>query len=236
MSNLRTTASLLTMMLLATPALAQSHGSSAASHSASTSAAIRSTAPAARIATTPLSSSPTAIAPGAVATSSTNTAPMVTTTTSSLALSQAPGSPPNLSSANPGVVDQNTATDPIQIQAPSGAPGTPSSTTSSTATSGDQAAMPTTGDQILGANGVQLPNVGATTSGGVPAQPNGAVPGQVATSRGEVDATSGGSSGVDLGATGRDVPECMKAWDTKTHITKSKWRQICARTLEEPHI
>jgi hypothetical protein len=97
--------------------------------------------------------------------------------------------------------------------------------------------MPTTGDQILGANGVQLPNVGATTSGGVPAQPNAALPGQVAAGRGEVDATSGGSSGVNLGATGRDMPECMKAWDTKTHITKSEWRQICARTLiEDPHI
>jgi hypothetical protein len=97
--------------------------------------------------------------------------------------------------------------------------------------------MPTTGDQILGANGVQLPNVGVITSGAVPAQPNGAVPGQVAAGRGEVDATSGGSSGVDLGATGRDMPECMNAWDAKTHITKSEWRQICARTLtEDPHI
>jgi hypothetical protein len=161
----------------------------------------------------------------------------VTTTTSTSTFSQgAPGSPPNLSSANPGAVDQNASTDPAQIQAPIGAPGASPSTPSSTTTTGDQAAMATTGDQILGANGVQLPNVGATTSGAVPPQPNAALPGQVAASRGEVDATSGGSSGVDLGATGRNMPECMAAWDAKTHITKSRWRDICARTLGEPHV
>lgn len=252
MPSLRTTASLLTMALLGvTPALAQSHGSSAASHSPS-SATLRSTAPAARTgsptATTPLLSSPTAIAPGgssvpqtaapgAMAPNPTNTASIVTTTTSPLAPSQgAPGSSPNLSSANSGAVDQNAATDPTQIQSPAGTPGSPSSVTSSTTTTGDQAAMPTPGDQILGANGVQLPNVGVTTSGAVPMQPSGAAPGQVAAGRGEVDATSGGSSGVDLGVTGRDMPECMRAWDAKTHITKPAWRQICARTLIEPHI
>ena len=241
----QTSASFLTMALLAaTPVFAQSHGSSAASHS-TTGAAIRSTAPAATrttsspTATAPLSSSPAvspgnttsmqALTPGTMSITSSTASPVVTTTSPSTASTPgAPGSP-NLSSANPGAVDQNAATDPAQIQAPVGAPGTPSSTTSSTSTT---TAMPTTGDQILGANGVVLPNVGAMTSGAVPTSPNGALQ-----SRGEVDATSGGSGGLDLGATGRNMPECMAAWDTKTHITKSKWHQICARTLtEEPHI
>ena len=39
-----------------------------------------------------------------------------------------------------------------------------------------------------------------------------------------------------LGATGRDMSECMAAWETKTHITKSRWREICAQTLVEPQI
>src|SRR5262249_17041475 len=38
------------------------------------------------------------------------------------------------------------------------------------------------------------------------------------------------------GATGRTMPECMAAWDKATHITKSRWREICVRTLTEPHI
>jgi hypothetical protein len=28
----------------------------------------------------------------------------------------------------------------------------------------------------------------------------------------------------------------MAAWDKATHITKTRWRQICAVTLTEPHI
>ena len=39
-----------------------------------------------------------------------------------------------------------------------------------------------------------------------------------------------------LGATGRDMSECMAAWETKTHITKSRWREICEQTLVEPQI
>jgi hypothetical protein len=61
-----------------------------------------------------------------------------------------------------------------------------------------------------GANGLSL---AATTSGAIPMSNAGtAVP----------------------GAVGRDMDECMAAWDTKAHITKARWRQICAETLVEP--
>jgi hypothetical protein len=53
-------------------------------------------------------------------------------------------------------------------------------------------------------------------------------------SEGEVIATSGGSSIIG-GASGRTMPECMAAWDKATHITKTSWREICARTLTEEH-
>jgi hypothetical protein len=92
----------------------------------------------------------------------------------------------------------------------------------------------TTGSQILGVNGLVLPN--ATTSGAVPQAPtSAAVPGPltvVVESQGEVIATSGGSS-ITGGATGRTMPECMAAWDKATHITKTRWKGICARTLTE---
>ncbi len=61
-----------------------------------------------------------------------------------------------------------------------------------------------------GANGLSL---AATTSGAIP--------------------TSNTGTAV-LGAVGRDMDECMAAWDTKAHITKARWRQICTETLVEP--
>ena len=86
-----------------------------------------------------------------------------------------------------------------------------------------------------GATGLLLPST--TTSGAVPQAPtSGAIlppAAAVVGTEGEVIATSGGSSGVDIGATGRNMPECMAAWDRATHITKTKWRVICARTLRE---
>ena len=60
----------------------------------------------------------------------------------------------------------------------------------------------------VGANGLALP---ATTSGAIPA--------------------SGGTA--VLGATGRDMDECMAAWDAKTHVSQPRWHQICAATLSE---
>ena len=46
--------------------------------------------------------------------------------------------------------------------------------------------------------------------------------------------SSGGSAIPTMGAKGKDMPECMAAWDDKTHITKVRWCEICARTLNDP--
>jgi hypothetical protein len=94
----------------------------------------------------------------------------------------------------------------------------------------------TIGSQILGVRGLILPN--AATSGAVLQAPtSGAVPGPltaVVESQGEVIAASGGTA--ITGAIGKNMPECMAAWDKATHITKPRWHEICARTLIEPHV
>ena len=79
---------------------------------------------------------------------------------------------------------------------------------------------------------VAVPTTAAVLS---PLQPNpgaGGLP-LTATNSGAIAAPSGTAV---LGATGRDMSECMAAWETKTHITKSRWREICAQTLIEPQI
>jgi len=219
-----------TVVLASQPALSASSTSS--SSAASRSSAVRSAAPAARTAA-PSVTAPTSPAPGPTTltspgTSTTTTGPGTAVVTTSPSNTSTPmtgtggggARTPNLSTFNPGAQDQNAPADPNQVRAPAGAPGSPT-TAAGTPT-------PTPGDQILGTNGVQLPNVGQTT--------NGAVPGQVTTNRGEVNASSGGTARPDPGATGRNMTECMSAWDSKTHIAKPRWREICARTLTEPHV
>ena len=44
--------------------------------------------------------------------------------------------------------------------------------------------------------------------------------------------TSGGSARRE-GAAGHDLNTCMATWDKGTHITKVRWREICARTLKD---
>jgi hypothetical protein len=46
-------------------------------------------------------------------------------------------------------------------------------------------------------------------------------------------ALTGGGSARREGASGHDMKTCMATWDKGTHITKARWRQICARTLRE---
>ena len=95
----------------------------------------------------------------------------------------------------------------------------------------------TIGSSILNVANLMLPNT--STSGAVPQAavtaailpPTAAIVG----TEGEVIATSGGSS-ITGGATGRNMPECMAAWDKDTHMTKTKWREVCARTLTEEHM
>ena len=35
------------------------------------------------------------------------------------------------------------------------------------------------------------------------------------------------------GATGSSMENCMAAWDEKTHMSQDRWRETCARTLDE---
>ncbi len=84
--------------------------------------------------------------------------------------------------------------------------------------------QPAAGSQAQGASGLLL----APDSANSGAIPNSIVGAQVET------ATRGGKSRV--GATGHTMPTCMAAWDAMTHITRARWRQICARTLVSPHI
>jgi hypothetical protein len=151
------------------------------------------------------------------------------------------GSPTDLSQFNPGAQDLATSavsapttaniTD-LAIPAASGLMTT-DITTTTLFTAGSQV---TTGSQVLDVNGVLVPN--AATSGAVAQAPTTAAISGVAItgSQGEVIATSGGSSLIGGGASGGTMPECIAAWDKATHITKTRWRQICAVTLTEPHI
>lgn len=53
-------------------------------------------------------------------------------------------------------------------------------------------------------------------------------------SRGTRDqALTGGGSARREGASGHDMQTCMATWDKGTHITKTRWREICARTLKD---
>lgn len=95
----------------------------------------------------------------------------------------------------------------------------------------------TIGTPILSVTRLLLPN--SATSGEVPQAPVSAAilapTAAIVGAEGEVIATTGGSS-ITGGATGRNMPECMGAWDKATHITQTKWREICARTLTEEHM
>ena len=51
---------------------------------------------------------------------------------------------------------------------------------------------------------------------------------------GDSDALTVPSTATDDGAVDRDpLKECMETWDAATHITKSKWREICERQIRE---
>jgi len=153
------------------------------------------------------------------------------------------GSSVNLSQFNPGAQDLATSavsaptttniTD-LAIPAASGLVTT-DLTTTTRFTTGSQV---TTGSQILDVNGVLLPNLGVATSGAVAQAPTTAAISSVAIigSQGEVIATSGGSSLIGGGASGRTLPECIADWHKATHMTKTLWREVCARTLKEEYL
>jgi hypothetical protein len=98
------------------------------------------------------------------------------------------------------------------------------------------APVTTVGTSIISVENLLLLNT--ATSGAVAQAPTIAAISSVAIigSRGEVIATSGGSSLIGSGAAGRTLPECIAAWDKPTHMTKTLWREVCARTLKEEYL
>ena len=151
------------------------------------------------------------------------------------------GSSSDLSQFNPGAQDlatpavsAPTTTNITDLAIPS-ASGllTTDLTTTTLFTTGSQV---TTGSAVLNVNGVLVPN--AATSGAVAQAPTTAAISSVAIigSRGEIIATSGGSSLIGGGASGRTLPECIADWDKATHMTKTLWREVCARTLKEEYL
>ena len=106
--------------------------------------------------------------------------------------------------SNPGTIDINRTIDP-QALLPQVNPIINATATSPQISTGGVVSSPL--EPNTGANGLPLT---ATNSGAIP--------------------TSIGGTAV-LGATGRDMTECMASWDTKTHITKSRWQEICKSTL-----
>ena len=86
--------------------------------------------------------------------------------------------------------------------------------------------VPTTGS-------VPSPLAPNTGVGGLPltSTSSGAPAAAAATSTSGAIAPPSGTA--SLGAMGRDMPECMAAWDNRTHITKSRWKEICKRSLAD---
>ena len=129
-----------------------------------------------------------------------------------LAAAQSPSqgaSAVSVGQSNPGTVDINRTivSQPQVIQSP--APVVP--TTGS---------VPSPLAPNTGVGGLPL----TSTSSGAPA------PAAATSTSGAIAPPSGTAS---LGAMGRDMPECMAAWDNRTHITKSRWKEICKRSLAD---
>jgi hypothetical protein len=167
-----------------------------------------------------------------------------TVTTSPGTLGGSKGSSANLSQFNTGALDVATpavspplTTDLSSVTLPSLGANLESAipavsglqTSASTSTT-------TVTTSIISAENLLLLNT--ATSGAVPLAPVSAAilppTAAIVGAEGEVIATSGGSS-ITGGATGRNMPECVAAWDKATHITKTKWREVCARTLTAEH-
>ena len=75
---------------------------------------------------------------------------------------------------------------------------------------------------------------GAATGPATPGLPNQADPNR--STSGDPNRLAGGGQSNRQGATGANMQDCEAAWDEKTHMTKAKWRETCARTLTDPHM
>lgn len=186
--------------------------------------------------------------PSAAMSTTQTTAPSQTTSPSANFGSSFPGSngvqtgmpPPNL--PNPGAQDLATPPGPSAGTAPGGvanpgatattgvstsAPGTMTTNTSTTTPAG----VP--GTTITGSDATSATIPNSTSAAIVDPTRDTTSPDPNARAPVPVE-SSGGSSIPTLGASGKDMPECMSAWDTQTHISKVRWREICQRTLSDP--
>jgi hypothetical protein len=135
--------------------------------------------------------------------------------------------------SNPGTLDINRTIDP-QLVARPGAQSTAVTTaplTTSTSTTSPLTTSPIISSPMTTSVGAQAPT--ATGAVATPLQPNTGANGLPLTATTSGATTTGIGIKAVLGATGRDMNECMGAWDRKTHITKARWREICKSTLTD---
>ena len=154
------------------------------------------------------------------------------------------GSSVNLSQFNTGALDVATpavspplTTDITSVARPSSGANLESALPAVSAlVTTASAPITTIGTSIISVENLLLLNT--ATSGAVAQAPTIAAISSVAIigTQGEVIATSGGSSPPGGGASGRTLPECIAAWDKPTHMTKTLWREVCARTLKEEYL
>ena len=156
------------------------------------------------------------------------------------------GSSVNLSQFNTGALDVATpavspplTTDITSVARPSSGANLESALPAVSAlVTTASAPITTIGTSIISVENLLLLNT--ATSGAVAQAPTTAAiaptTAAIIGTQGEVIATSGGSSITGGGAAGRTLPECIAAWDKPTHMTKTLWREVCARTLKEEYL
>ena len=191
------------------------------------------------------------VAPSAAKPTTQTTAPSQTTAPGASFGSSFPGSnslqtgtpPPNL--PNPGAQDLATSPDK-GLGTTSGGAASPGGTTTTgvtTAAPGTMTTVTGTGTSTTtptgvvtgsGATSATIPNsTSATILDPTATRDTTASSGPNARAPVPIE-TSGGSASPTMGANGKDMPECMSAWDNKTHISKVRWHEICQRTLNDP--
>lgn len=144
--------------------------------------------------------------------------------------------------SNPGTIDINRTIDPQLVAHPAAqsSPVTTTPFTTSPSAASSLATAPIASSPMTTSTGSQTQIV--TGAASPPLQPNTGANGVplTATSSGapttgipSAAPTTGIGTTAVLGASGRDMNECMAAWDSKTHISKSRWRQICRSALTD---
>jgi hypothetical protein len=160
------------------------------------------------------SAGPASRGPAARSGAATSTAPLATTSPGATGTATAPsttapsaaGSSAGTTTPNPGRLDSASPTDPDLTPRSVPSAGTPAG-------------------QALGTTPLK-PNSTGTDS---------TVPLSTDNSRTPAGAAGSGGRPV-MGARGNTLEECMATWDAETHVSKPRWREICARTLKEPHL